>query len=54
MLNEHSHPPAVHMFAEAKRGELPVTGLMVEAEVQLPNGTTEKVKLMDNGAGQKL
>ena len=41
----------MHIFAEASRGETPVTGLRVTALVNMPDGSSEKVELMDNGAG---
>ena len=51
MLKKHSSPTKMRIFAEATRGETPVTGLRVTALVNTPDGTSVKMELMDNGAG---
>ena len=51
MLKRNSIPTSMHIFAEATRGETSVTGLRVTALVNMPDGSSEKVELMDNGAG---
>ena len=56
MLRRGGASPAtgtnMHIFAEATRGEQPVTGLRVTALVHMPDGSSEEVVLMDNGAGR--
>jgi len=52
MLKKHSSPTKMHIFAEATRGETPVTGLRVTALVNKPDGTSVTMELMDNGAGR--
>lgn len=54
LANQSSRAAIMHIFAEATRGDKPVTGLEVTALVHLPDGTSQKVALYDNGAGADI
>ena len=48
---DHSVTPTLEIFAEVRKGYLPVINALVQAVIESPGSATTYLPLYDNGAG---